>query len=68
MNSVAARLNLSVVRALQKVFVKNDAVFHKRCTAKYGPNLKAKLEEHPASFADYCYFCDNGLLDNGLLL
>ena len=60
MNSLAARLNLPVVGTLQKVFVKNDAVFHKRCIAKYGPNLKAKLEEHPANFADYCYFCDNG--------
>ena len=60
MNSVAARLNLPVVEALQKAFVENDAVFHKRCITKYGPNLKARLEENPANFVDYCLFCDNG--------
>ena len=47
MNSVAAKLNLPVVEELQKAFVENDAVFHKRCITKYGPNIKAKLEEHP---------------------
>ena len=46
-NSVAGKLSLSVVEALQKVFVENNAVFHKRCITKYGPNLKKKLEEHP---------------------
>ena len=60
MNSVTARLNLPVVEALQTTFVKNNAVFHKRCLTKYGPNLKAKLEEHSANFVDYCFFCDNG--------
>ena len=47
MNSVAAKLNLPVVEALQIASVENDAVFHKRCITKYGPNLKRKLEEHP---------------------
>ena len=30
-NNVAAKFNLPVVEALQKVFVENDAIFHKRC-------------------------------------
>ena len=47
MNSVAAKLNLPVAEELQKAFVGNDAVSHKRCTTKYVPNLKTKLEEHP---------------------
>ena len=46
-------------------FVENDAVLYKRCTTKYGPNLKVKLEEHPANFVDYCFFCDDS---NGTLL
>ena len=46
-NSVAAKLNLPVVKTLQKAFVENDAVFHNRCITKYGPNLKRKLKEHP---------------------
>ena len=64
-NSVATMLNLPVVEGLQKVFVENDAVFHKRCIIKYQPILKVKVEEHPASFVDYFFFCDNG---NGTLL
>ena len=47
MNSVAAKLNLPVVQALQIASVENDTVFHKRCITKYGPKLKRKLEEHP---------------------
>ena len=45
--SVATKLNLPVVEALQKAFVENDEVFHKRCITKYGTNPKRKLEEHP---------------------
>ena len=45
-NSVAPKLNLPVAEALQKSFVENDAVFHKKCISKYGPKLKRKLEEH----------------------
>ena len=45
-NSVAAKKNLPVVEALQKAFVENDVVFHKRYITKYGPNRKRKLEEH----------------------
>ena len=60
MDTVTVRLNLPVVEALQKTFVKNNAVLHKRCITKYGPNLKAKLEEHTATFVDYCFFCNNG--------
>ena len=60
MDTVTVRLNVPVVEALQKTFVKNNAVFHKRCITKYGPNLKAKVEEHTATFVDYCFFCNNG--------
>ena len=63
-SSVAARLNLPIVEALQKAFVEN-VVFHKRCITEYGPNQKVKLEEHPGNFVDYCFFCDDG---NGTLL
>ena len=47
MDSVAAKLNLPVVEALQKAFVENDAIFHKRCITKNGPNLKRKLQVLP---------------------
>ena len=46
-------------------FVENDAVLYKRCITKYGSSLKVKLEEHPANFVDYCFFCDDS---NGTLL
>ena len=47
MNSIPAKLNLPVVEGLQKAFVENDAIFHKRYIIKYGPNLKRKMQEHP---------------------
>ena len=46
-NSIPAKLNLPVLEGLQKAFVENDAIFHKKSIIKYRPNLERKLEENP---------------------